>query len=188
MAYYRSPVKAGRPAAENPGMNQTLIRTVDTLTRVIDAADLTAKTKLTVTELTGKAKLISDKGLGILSNNSGGLIGNNSAGVVSDQGGSLISDHGGGLVRVPGGPADAAHEEPDDQECGPGQQEARAEVPGGLRGRRVVVEVVIPHARPDHHHGADNSQRDRRPDRRRDDILNCRNDPDPMREQVGQPE
>jgi DNA-binding beta-propeller fold protein YncE len=66
--------------------------------RVIDPADLTAKTKLTAAELVGKAKLISDKGLGVISNNSGSLLSNNGAGLISDKGGGLISDKGGGVI------------------------------------------------------------------------------------------
>ena len=71
--------------------------------RPIDAADLTAKTKLVAAELTGKAKLVSDHGGGIISNNSGGLISNNGGGLVSDHGGGLVSDHGGGLIANNGG-------------------------------------------------------------------------------------
>ncbi len=66
--------------------------------RPIDAADLTAKTKLVTVELTGKAKLLSDHGGGIVSNNSGGLISDHGSGLIANNGGGLIANNGGGLT------------------------------------------------------------------------------------------
>ena len=66
--------------------------------RVVDPADLTAKTKLSVADLVGKAKLISDKGLGIISNNSGALISDAGGGLISDKGGSLIGNNSAGVI------------------------------------------------------------------------------------------
>ena len=61
--------------------------------------------------LTGKAKLISDRGGGIISDNGGGIIANNAGSIISDNGGgiisnnsgAIISDNGGGLISNNGG-------------------------------------------------------------------------------------
>ncbi len=52
----------------------------------------------TVVELTGKTKLISDHGAGIVSNNTGGLIANNGGGLIANNGGGIIANNGGALV------------------------------------------------------------------------------------------
>lgn len=44
-----------------------------------------------VAELTGKVKLLSNNGAGVISNNGGGVISNNGAGLISDGGGGLIA-------------------------------------------------------------------------------------------------
>ena len=84
-----APARSQAPAPTALGATKAAIAEAK---RVIDATDLTSKTKLVPVELVGKAKLISDKGLGILSNNAGGLISNNGGGLVSDAGGGLVSN------------------------------------------------------------------------------------------------
>ncbi len=56
-----------------------------------------------VVTLTGKVKLLSDQGAGLIANNGGGIISNNTGGLISDHGGGLVSDHGGGLIANNGG-------------------------------------------------------------------------------------
>ncbi|MDB5099786.1 MAG: repeat containing protein [Cyanobacteria bacterium RYN_339] len=48
--------------------------------------------------LTGKVKLISDHGSGVISNNSGNLIANNAGNIISEHGGAIIANNGGGLT------------------------------------------------------------------------------------------
>jgi sugar lactone lactonase YvrE len=48
-------------------------------------------------EFSGRARIISDNGLGIISNNSGAIISDNGLGLISDNGLGLISNNGGGL-------------------------------------------------------------------------------------------
>lgn len=76
------------------------------LAEVPRTVDLTGKAKLAPIDLTGTARLISDKGLGILSNNSGSLIsdkggaliGNNGSGLISDNGGAVVGQNGASVV------------------------------------------------------------------------------------------
>ena len=56
-----------------------------------------------VVTLTGKVKLLSDHGGGIIAGNTAGIISNNTGGLIANNGGGLISDHGGGLVSDAGG-------------------------------------------------------------------------------------
>jgi sugar lactone lactonase YvrE len=50
------------------------------------------------TQLTGKVKLLSDMGAGIISDNGGGIISNNSGAIISDNGGGIVANNGGGIV------------------------------------------------------------------------------------------
>lgn len=51
-----------------------------------------------IATLTGKVKLISDRGGSLVANNSAAVISNNTGSLISDRGGALVSDRGGALV------------------------------------------------------------------------------------------
>lgn len=95
-----TPTKTKASAGPTAGKTERLALAEER--RVVDPADLTAKTKLVAAELVGKAKLISDKGLGIISNNSGALISDKGGSLIGNNGGGLVSNNGGGLISDKG--------------------------------------------------------------------------------------
>lgn len=55
-----------------------------------------------VVSLTGKVKLLSDQGVGVISNNSGTLIANNGGGLIANNGGGVIANNGSSLISDKG--------------------------------------------------------------------------------------
>lgn len=87
-----SPGGSGRPVDVAGGLGAP----ADPVRVIADGA-LTIKTKLL-----GEVRLISDKGSGIVSNNSGTLVSNNGGALVSNNGSTLVSNNGGTVVANQG--------------------------------------------------------------------------------------
>jgi sugar lactone lactonase YvrE len=69
--------------------------------RVVGPSDGTQNTVMSAVKLIGKVKLISDKGLGIISNNSGSLVSNNGGSLITNGGGNYVTLQAGGTSAVP---------------------------------------------------------------------------------------
>ena len=98
-----APPTAGKTPVTRPRGTAGTVKTAPIPAEALEKATAGLATRVLpptdqLATLTGKVKLLSDHGAGIISDNSAGVISNNAGGIISNNAGGIISDNAAGVI------------------------------------------------------------------------------------------